>query len=73
MEASSAANCAAMQLAQARGTLSQEKRFPTELDVEGQEARVGVFVCNCGVNIGGIADVPAIVEYAKGLPNVAYV
>ena len=41
--------------------------------MEGQEARVGVFVCNCGVNIGGIADVPAIVEYAKGLPNVTYV
>ena len=73
MEASSAANCAAMQLAQSRGTLSQEKRFPSELDIEGQEARVGVFVCNCGVNIGGIADVPAIVEYAKGLPNVTYV
>ena len=30
-------------------------------------------MCNCGVNIGGVADVPAIVEYAKGLPNVAYV
>ena len=73
MEASSAANCAAMQLAEARGTLTQEKSFPGEIDIEGQEARVGVFVCNCGVNIGGIADVPAIAEYAKGLPNVVYV
>ncbi len=33
---------------------------------------MGVFVCNCGLNIGGVADVPDIVAYAQGLPNVAY-
>ncbi len=33
---------------------------------------MGVFVCNCGLNIGGIADVPALVEYAKDIPDVAY-
>jgi len=37
-----------------------------------EEARVGVFVCRCGTNIGGFLDVPALVEYAKGLPNVVY-
>jgi heterodisulfide reductase subunit A len=31
-----------------------------------------VFVCNCGINIGGVANVPEVVEYAKNLPNVAY-
>ncbi|MFH1328681.1 MAG: hydrogenase iron-sulfur subunit [Candidatus Bathyarchaeota archaeon] len=36
------------------------------------EARIGVFVCHCGVNIGGIVDVPSVVEYAKHLPNVVY-
>ncbi|MFC1998432.1 CoB--CoM heterodisulfide reductase iron-sulfur subunit A family protein [Chloroflexota bacterium] len=36
------------------------------------EARVGVFVCHCGTNIGGVVDVPAVVEYAKTLPNVAH-
>ncbi len=34
--------------------------------------RVGVFICHCGKNIGGYIDVPMLVEYAKGLPNVAY-
>ena len=39
----------------------------------GQEPRVGVFVCNCGINIGGVADVPAVREYAKTLPHVVHV
>ena len=73
MEASAAACSAGVNLASARGTLVKEKAFPDETDITGEEPRIGVFVCNCGINIGGIADVPAIVEYAKGLPNVAYV
>jgi heterodisulfide reductase subunit A len=32
-----------------------------------------VFVCNCGINISGVVDVPAVAEYAKMLPNVVYV
>ncbi|MEW6667645.1 MAG: CoB--CoM heterodisulfide reductase iron-sulfur subunit A family protein [Thermodesulfobacteriota bacterium] len=32
--------------------------------------RIGVFVCHCGTNIGGVVDVPAVVEYAKSLPLV---
>jgi len=39
---------------------------------EGEEPRIGVFICHCGVNIGGVVNVPAVVEYAKTLPNVAY-
>ena len=35
-----------------------------------EELRIGVFVCHCGFNIGGVIDVPAVVEYAKTLPNV---
>jgi heterodisulfide reductase subunit A len=34
--------------------------------------RVGVFVCHCGKNIGAYVDVPAVREYAKGLPDVAF-
>jgi heterodisulfide reductase subunit A2 len=73
MEASSAACKAGMTLASVRNELVREKTLPDEVSVEGQENRIGVFVCNCGTNIGGIADVPAIVEYARGLPGVAYV
>ena len=39
---------------------------------EGEEPRIGVFVCHCGTNIGGVVNVPTVVEYAKALPNVAY-
>ncbi|MCG8688354.1 MAG: CoB--CoM heterodisulfide reductase iron-sulfur subunit A family protein, partial [Desulfobacterales bacterium] len=35
--------------------------------------RIGVFVCNCGINIGGVADVPAVRDYAKTLPYVVHV
>jgi heterodisulfide reductase subunit A len=73
MEASAAACSAGIGLSSARGSLVKETVFPDEHDVKDQEPRIGVFVCNCGVNIGGIADVPAIAEYAKGLPNVEYV
>ena len=49
----------------------------SELDVnletsENQELRIGVFVCYCGVNIGGFLDVPAVCEYAKTLPDVSF-
>jgi len=35
-------------------------------------SRIGVFVCHCGVNIGGVVNVPEVVEYAKTLPDVVY-
>jgi heterodisulfide reductase subunit A-like polyferredoxin len=73
MEASSAACSAGIKLASARGSLVKDKTFPAENNVEGQDPRIGVFVCNCGINIGGVANVPEIAEYAKGLPNVTYV
>lgn len=42
--------------------------------LHSQEApRIGVFVCRCGINIGGVVNVPEVTEYVKGLPNVAYV
>ncbi len=34
--------------------------------------RVGVFVCHCGLNIAGVVDVKAVVEYAKSLPYVMF-
>ena len=37
-----------------------------------EEPRIGVFVCKCGVNIGGVVNVPEVTKYAKTLPNVAY-
>jgi heterodisulfide reductase subunit A-like polyferredoxin len=72
IEASCAAASASALLAQARGTLTREAVYPPERDVSEEEPRVGVFVCHCGINIGGVVDVPTVVEYAQGLPNVVY-
>jgi heterodisulfide reductase subunit A len=55
-----------------RGKLSQERLYPVEKDVAQEEARIGVFVCHCGANIGRVVDVPSTVEYVKTLPNVVY-
>ena len=55
-----------------RGKLSQERIYPSERDVAEEEARVGVFVCHCGANIGRVVDVPSVVEYCKTLDNVVY-
>ena len=33
--------------------------------------RVGVYVCECGINIGATVDVEKVAESAKDLPNVA--
>lgn len=34
------------------------------------EIRVGVYVCHCGSNIGGVVDCKAVAEYAANLPGV---
>ena len=34
--------------------------------------KIGVFICRCGINIGGYMDIPNLVDYAKTLPNVVY-
>jgi len=70
MEASAAAAAAGELLTAARGTELKIKELPPERDVEGQEPRVGVFVCNCGINIGGVINVPALTEYVATLPGV---
>lgn len=37
-----------------------------------EDIRVGVFICHCGTNIGGVLDIESITEYAKTIPNVVY-
>ena len=71
-EGSAAVAAATQAIAAARNTLLKKKEYPPERDVWTEPPRVGVFVCNCGINIGGVADVPAIVEYARSIPDVAY-
>ncbi|MDY6868648.1 MAG: disulfide reductase, partial [Chloroflexota bacterium] len=35
-----------------------------------EEIRIGVYVCHCGSNIGGVIDPKKVVEFVEGLPNV---
>jgi heterodisulfide reductase subunit A len=37
-----------------------------------EEPRVGVFICHCGINIGGVVNVPEVTEYGKTLQYVTY-
>ncbi len=71
-EASAAAADAARLLTAAKGTLTRSKSYPREKDLAGQQPRVGVFVCSCGINIAGVVDVKEVVAYAEGLPHVVY-
>lgn len=73
MEASAAACDVKAKLSSARGSLVKERIYPPERDVSDEKPRIGVFVCNCGTNIGGIVNVPEVVKYARSLPSVAYV
>jgi len=72
-EASTAAAEAAKALVEARGTLTREKTYPPERDISGEEIRIGVFVCSCGINIAGVVDVKELAEYAGSLPHVVSV
>jgi heterodisulfide reductase subunit A len=73
MEASAAACAATENLAAVRNTRTKTVEIPAERDVHREAPRVGVFVCNCGINIGGVVRVPEVAEYAKDLPGVVYV
>jgi heterodisulfide reductase subunit A len=72
IEASAAAGRVNVLLSEVRNKLVSKKELPEELDVIDQPPRIGVFICHCGINIGGVVDVPSVVEYVKTLPNVVY-
>ena len=38
-----------------------------------EELRVGVFVCDCGLNIAGAVDTDKVTEFSKTLPDVVHV
>ena len=39
-------------------------------ETNNEELRIGVYVCHCGSNIGGVIDPEKVVEFAEGLPDV---
>ncbi len=73
VQASGAVSLASALLSDARGSLVEKKELVPEIDVEGKKPRIGVFVCHCGINVAGVADVTQLTEYAKSLDQVVYV
>jgi len=41
--------------------------------MSGEAPRIGVFVCDCGLNIASVVDTAAVAEFATGLPDVVAV
>ncbi|MDH5790770.1 MAG: CoB--CoM heterodisulfide reductase iron-sulfur subunit A family protein, partial [Candidatus Bathyarchaeota archaeon] len=69
-QASGAAAKAERAIAFERGTLVTSEEYPAERDISGEEPRIGVFICHCGINIGGVVNVPEVMEYAGTLSGV---
>ena len=69
---SSAAACLAMAaVGRTDGGSLFPEEIPPERDIAGEPPRIGVFVCDCGFNIGGVIDVEAVVAHAGTLDGVA--
>lgn len=71
-DASGAAALVSELLCKARDTQVKARIYPEEKEIE-KELRIGVFICSCGSNIGGVVDVPAVARYVAGLENVVVV
>ncbi|MBE0534220.1 MAG: FAD-dependent oxidoreductase [Phycisphaerae bacterium] len=71
-QATGAAAAAMELLEEVRGTQVADKHYPDERNVFGMVPRIGVFVCHCGSNIGGVIDCRKIAADAAGLPNVVF-
>ncbi len=71
VQASAAACLAGNDLGIVEKVENEKELLPLELGVVGEETRVGVFICDCGENIGGVVDAGALADFAKTLPHVA--
>ncbi|MFX0179758.1 MAG: 4Fe-4S binding protein [Candidatus Hodarchaeota archaeon] len=51
----------------------KEVEYPPEIPVRIEDKpRVGILVCRCGINIGGVVDVKKVVDYISKLPYVIH-
>jgi heterodisulfide reductase subunit A len=54
------------------GDKCPEAEEPLPENDPAEEPRIGVFVCHCGLNIGGVVDSKAVARYAETLRGVVY-
>ncbi|MBA3011623.1 MAG: CoB--CoM heterodisulfide reductase iron-sulfur subunit A family protein [Desulfobacula sp.] len=71
VQASAAASMASADLPVILAHEQMEDLFPMERDVSGQAPKIGVFVCDCGIDIGGVVNVGKVIDYALTNPDVA--
>jgi heterodisulfide reductase subunit A len=70
VQASAAAAMAATNLPVSPAGLNGEDVFPPERDIKGEDPRIGVFVCDCGFEIGGVLNVGNLLDAVRTRPNV---
>jgi heterodisulfide reductase subunit A len=70
VQASAAAAMAAADLPVSPSGLNGEEIFPPERDVTGEAPRIGVFVCDCGFEIGGVVNVTQLLDAVRTRPDV---
>jgi heterodisulfide reductase subunit A len=71
VQASAAAAMASADLPTILAEDQMDDLFPLERDVSDEAVKIGVFVCDCGVDIGGVVDVAKVIDYAKTNSDVA--
>ena len=72
VQGSAAAAAAMAILDKSRGLEVKEVLLPPEKETGGEEARIGVIVCHCGINISQTVDVEKVAEIATRQPSVAH-
>jgi heterodisulfide reductase subunit A2 len=71
VQASAAACMAAKTLGQTADVAESTQESLVERDVSHEEPKVGIFICDCGLNIGAVIDTAKLAEYASRLPQVS--
>jgi heterodisulfide reductase subunit A2 len=69
VQASAAASMAASHLP-AQLSSESEEAFMPERDVSGEAPRIGVFICDCGLEIGGVIDVDKLIAFTETFADV---
>ncbi len=70
VQASAAAALASGHLDRLGKKSGSPEEYPPERDVSAEPPKIGVFICDCGYNIGGVIDVDALAAFAQKLPGV---
>ncbi len=71
VQASAAASMATSDLPEGIVETPDEIDFIPERDVSGEPLKIGVFICDCGLEIGGVVNVDKLVESAGTQADVA--